>query len=86
MKIVEYSEEKREIILLQRGIDMEELADMIDNWEYIDILDNKNHPNQKLFIINYHGYIVCIPYVEDDEKIFLKTAYHDRRYNKKFNS
>lgn len=34
------------------------------------IIGNKNHSNQKIFIIIKYNYPYCIPYVEDDEKIF----------------
>lgn len=86
MKRVEFWKEKREKVLEERWIDMEELSEMIANNVAIRSIPNLNHSNQKIFLIQYQGYIVCVPYVEDEEKIFLKTAYYARKYNKLFNS
>ena len=86
MKQIEYNEEKRLIILTWRWIDLEEIAQMIWKWDILDIIDNPSHPNQSIFIVNYNWYTCCVPFVEDDEKIFLKTAYYSRKQNKLFNS
>lgn len=86
MKTVAYNPEKRKKLIEERGIDLLEIVYIIESENYIEILENPTRENQKLFILNLNGYICCVPFVEDEEKIFLKTARYDRRYNKQFNS
>lgn len=38
----------------------------------------KKHPNQKIFIVNIDGSAHIVPFVEDDNKYFLKTIYKSR--------
>ena len=44
----------------------------------------KKYPNQKIFIVKLSEYIYLIPFVEDSEKVFLKTIYPSRKATKKF--
>ena len=37
-----------------------------------------------LLIIDIEGYIVLVPFVEDEEKIFLKTAFKSRKATKQY--
>ena len=55
---------------------------MIEEQQYIDIREVPSRPNQKMFILDYDDYIVCVPFVEEPNKIFLKTAYKNRKTNK----
>jgi hypothetical protein len=36
------------------------------------------YPHQKMFILEIEGYAYVVPFVEDNEKVFLKTAYKSR--------
>ncbi len=85
MKRVEYSEEKRQILLKQRGIDLEIVADMITKGKIKDILPNKIHTNQRNYLIKYNNYPVEVPFVEDENKIFIKTAFQNRKRKCLFN-
>ncbi len=82
MKIICYNNEKREILLKERWIDLYIIADMINNWNILDDLPHPKRKNQKIFIINYDWYPCEVPYVETDNKIFLKTAFFDRKLKK----
>ena len=50
-----------------------------------DILDDYLHPNQKdypgqrIMVINIANYAYLIPYVENDEELFLKTIIPSRK-------
>ncbi len=37
----------------------------------------------KIFEVEMGGYIVRVPFVEDEKKIFLKTGFHSRKATKK---
>ncbi|MBI3956178.1 hypothetical protein HY339_02885 [Candidatus Gottesmanbacteria bacterium] len=42
----------------------------------------ERHPNQRIMVINISDYAYLVPYVEDTEKIFLKTIYPSRKHTK----
>ncbi len=57
----------------------------MQNGEILDILEHVNqakYPNQKYFVININDYVYYVPFVEDKEKIFLKTIIPSRKLTK----
>ena len=84
----DFSVEKNLKLKKERKISFEEIIHLIENGHIIDILEHPNqdrYSNQKIFIILIKGYTWFVPYVEKPEgKIFLKTAFPNRKYNKHF--
>ena len=73
---------KERKLLKDRGIDVREIAELIMEHRYVDILENPSRPEQYVFILNYHGYIHVAPFViAKDETIVLKTVYPSRRFH-----
>ena len=65
----------------------EEVLLAIDEGRLLDVIPHHNlekYPNQKLFIVRIRGYICYVPFVEDEEKIFLKNVVPSRKYQKKY--
>lgn len=90
-KIIRYSLEKNEILKEQRQISFEDVILAIENGSLLDDMEHPNkekYPNQNIFIIlvEIKEYVYLVPYVEDDESIFLKTIIPSRQMNKKYNS
>lgn len=81
-KLVEWNLDKANTLKKERNIELEKVAVMIEDGQYLDIREIPARINQKMFILDYDGYIVCVPFVEDDTKIFIKTAYRSRKTNK----
>jgi len=50
----------------------------------VAIKDHPGRPNQKLMLFDFQDYIWLVPYVENDQDIFLKTAYRGRKYTKRY--
>ena len=50
----------------------------------IDIIEhpNNNYKNQRIFILKIEGYFCKVPFVENENEIFLKTIFPDRRLKK----
>jgi hypothetical protein len=54
------------------------------------LLDVLEHPNkekyddQKIFVVEYENYVYLVPFVEDDEKVFLKKIIPSRKATKKY--
>ena len=53
--------------------------------EYLDILENPSREGQDIFILRVQGYTRVVPFVvENDDTIFLKTAYPSRKFHKRY--
>ena len=57
----------------------------LDSGGLLDVLPHFNlesYPDQKLFILVLQEYTYYVPFVEDDEKVFLKNIIPSRKYHK----
>ncbi|MEZ4104112.1 MAG: DUF4258 domain-containing protein [Candidatus Paceibacterota bacterium] len=85
MKYFDWSEEKNEWLMSERGISFEFIKECIENGQVVGIVSN--HPpyqHQQVYLILIEDYVFEVPYVEDDEKIFLKTAYPSHEATKRY--
>jgi len=81
----EWSEPKNRLLKELRDVNFEEVLLAIDEGRLLDVVPHHNldkYPNQKLFIIRIRGYIYYVPFVEDEEKVFLKNIVPSRKYQK----
>lgn len=67
-----------------RDIDLEQVASMIEEGMVRRVHNVPHRPGQKMFVIEYDNYMICVPFVENEQEIFIKTAYKSRRLNKFF--
>ena len=87
MKYIDWSEEKNEWLKTNRGISFEDVVFSISQG---GLLDRKRHENkikfrnQWVFFVEISGYVFAVPFVEDDEKIFLKTIFPTRKATKEY--
>jgi len=85
MRIYNWNAEKNELLILERGISFEEIVFYIENG---GLLDEITHPNrqdyshQRIFIVAVESYVYLVPYVEDEDEIFLKTIIPSRKFTK----
>lgn len=85
VKYFDWNEEKNDWLMQERDISFELCISYIEQGYLLDILVNTSpREHQKIFILNIEGYVYRIPFVEDEEKIFLKTAYPSRKDTKKY--
>ncbi|MEN6468173.1 MAG: BrnT family toxin [Smithella sp.] len=87
MKYFDWNDEKNEMLKKVRGVSFEQVELAIATGDLIDRLTHPNpekYPNQKVFLVRIADYIYSVPYVEDDEKIFLKTIIPNRKATKKY--
>ena len=68
----------------ERGISFEEIAYLIESGQLIGIEENPGYPNQRMYVLEINNYAIIVPYVENDDEIFLKTAFPSRKYTKKY--
>ena len=87
MKRFDWNESKNIILQKLRNISFEDVVAAIRNEKLIDVIAHPNkekYPNQKIFIVEMKDYVYIVPFVEDDDKIFLKTIYPSRDATKQY--
>ena len=86
MKYYDWNDEKNELLKGLRGVSFEQVVLAIASGDLLDRLkhpNSKKYPNQMVFLVKIEDYIYSVPFVEDDEKIFLKTIIPNRKATKK---
>ncbi len=87
MKYFTWDEEKNNLLKETRKISFEEIVFLISNGKLLDVVEHPNkkkYPKQKIFIVEIRDYAFIVPFVEDEEKYFLKTIYPSREATKKY--
>jgi len=87
MKYFDWNDEKNEILKKTRGVSFELVQLAIASGDLNARLKHPNpekYPNQKVFLVKIEDYIYSVPYIEDDEKIFLKTIIPNSKATKKY--
>ncbi|KAA3656754.1 MAG: BrnT family toxin [Calditrichaeota bacterium] len=84
MKYFNWDPEKNKILKRDRGISFEEIAYLIESGQLIGVEENPGYSNQKIYVLEIDNYAIIVPYVENDDQIFLKTAFPSRKYTKKY--
>ena len=87
MKSINWDTEKSVALKSSRGICFEDVVFYIERG---DILDDYLHPNQqaypgqRIMIIVIANYAYLVPYVENDEELFLKTIIPSRKATERY--
>jgi hypothetical protein len=83
-KPFEWDEEKNQRLQSERALSFEMIIVAIQNGHLRDVSNHSVKPHQKVFEVEIEGYMVKVPFVEDEKKIFLKTAFYSRQSTKKY--
>ncbi len=84
-KIIKWNEEKNQLLKLQRGVSFDDVLNKIANNEILGRKihhNNENYSNQEIFIFEINDYIYYVPFVENENEIFLKTIIPSRKLTK----
>ncbi len=87
MKYVAWDGAKNEWLKVTRDISFEDVVDAIIDERMIGRFLHPNqvrHPGQYVFVARIGEYAYVVPFVEDEEKLFLKTIYPSRKYTKEY--
>ena len=87
MKYFDWNEKKNEKLKEERNISFEIIVSQIELGHLLDIVENPNkvkYKNQKILIVEYEEYAYLVPFVEDEDKIFLKTIIPSRKATKNY--
>lgn len=87
MKYFDWDTEKNALLKNKRGVSFEDVVDAFYNEKVLDDINHPNpsrYPNQRIMVININNYAYLVPYVEKDDKVFLKTIIPNRKATKKY--
>ena len=83
----EWNPEKNEEIKKDRSISFEQIVFHLsqgDVWKTADHPDQKKCPGQKIYFVIVEDYIYMVPFVTEDEYVFLKTIIPSRKATKDY--
>jgi len=78
---------KNEKLKAERNVCFEDVLIAIDTGA---VLDDVKHPKvlrygtQRMLFVVIEDYVYVVPYIEDDEKVFLRTIIPSRKATKKY--
>jgi len=87
MKYFDWSLEKNEELKIERQVMFEDVVFAIAHDALLDTIEHPNqtkYPNQRIFVVNINDYVHLVPFVEDENIIFLKTIIPSRKMTKKY--
>jgi hypothetical protein len=87
MKYFIWKSDKNDQLKKERDVSFEQIVVQIEEGKLHDILEHPNqrkYKNQKIFVVELNEYIHLVPFVEDEEYVFLKTIIPSRKATKKY--
>jgi hypothetical protein len=87
LKYFDWNNDKNDILKKERNVSFDKVVYWISNGGLIEIIKNPNnvqYSNQLVFVVNINNYVYYVPFVEDEERYFLKTIYPSRKATKKY--
>ena len=87
MKSINWDPDKNNKLIEERNVSFEDVVFFLQS---DGLLDDLSHPNkekydhQRLFVIDIDGYVYLVPYVENDDELFLKTIIPSRKATKHY--
>jgi hypothetical protein len=89
MKKIVWNEDKALLLLnnvLRGNVGFEDCALTIEQGRVLDVLPNPSskHPQQKMYVLEINNYAYCVPFVETDDQIFLKTLFPNRKQTARY--
>ena len=87
LKTLNWDKKKNEVLKKEKNISFEEVILNIEMGNLLDVLihpNPKKYPNQKIFVVKMKNYTYCVPFVENENEVFLKTIFPSRKLHKKY--
>ncbi len=87
MKTYAWKYEKNELLKQDRDISFEDIVLNIHLGNEVDIYEHPNqvlYPGQKISVVLVENYAYLVPFVENNEEIFLKTIIPSRKATKQY--
>jgi uncharacterized DUF497 family protein len=82
MKPFRWSAEKGEQLIRDRGVGFEQIVVAVESGGLLDVVVHPNirqYPRQRILIVAHEGYAYLVPFVEEENYLFLKTVIPSRK-------
>ena len=87
MKYFAWDDAKNAQLRKERGIGFEDVVFHIERGDLLDILEHPNpsrYPDQRIFVVRREDYVYVVPFVEDENAVFLKMIIPSRKVTKQY--
>ena len=87
MKYFSWNQEKNELLKAERQVSFDDVILYIEMGFLLDVLDHPNqekYKGQRIFVVDIDNYVYLVPFVENDNEVFLKTIIPSRKATKKY--
>ena len=87
MKYYDWSDSKNAKLKAERDVCFEDIVAALNAGNLLDVLRHHRpdiYPHQRIYVVRIADYVYLVPFVEDEEKYFLKTIYANRKMTKKY--
>ncbi len=84
-KTYNWNSDKNQQLMKEKKVSFEDIVLNINLGNELDIYDhpnNERYPNQQVSVVRIEDYIYLVPFVEDENEIFLKTIIPSRKATK----
>ncbi len=83
----DWDADKNAFLITSRGVSFEEVVALLESGDILDVLEHPNkdkYAHQNIYIVEIDGYAYLVPFVQDKNRIFLKTIIPNRKAQKKY--
>jgi len=87
MKPFRWNPEKNEALKAARGVSFESIVVAVESGGLLDIVEHPNrsrYPKQRVMVVAVERYTYLVPFVEEEDHYFLKTAIPSRKATRDF--
>ena len=87
MKPFRWSAEKNALLRQERGLSFEQITVAVESGGLLDIVAHPNaerYPRQRIMVVSIDDYAYLVPYVEEEDHLFLKTIIPSRKATRDF--
>lgn len=87
VKQIDWNEKKSALLQKSRQICFDDVLSALNAGGLIETIEHPNrqrYAGQRIFVVLIKDYIYLVPFVEDEQKIFLKTIIPSRKATKKY--
>jgi uncharacterized DUF497 family protein len=87
MKFFSWNTEKNELLKEERQISFEEVVFYIEMGFLLDVLEHPNqekYKGQKIFVVQVDDYVYLVPFIEDEQEVFIKTIIPSRKATRNY--
>jgi hypothetical protein len=87
VKPIRWNAEKSLSLKAERGVSFEEILSAISQGGLLRVLEHPNrakYEHQKMLVVRIREYAYLVPYVDNDQEIFLKSIMPSRKATRDF--